>query len=1241
MSHVARHGKIAILKGAAKGRPRRSFKCWWLEIGPSHGVNIESKRTLLGDLLWVRQVQNTGNFMLFNQGLSGTKRALLKAASTLAVGAALAGGLAITQTASAIIARDDVGSAAIRDTANAWPWVGQFLTWNNRASYSFGLCTTQVISPRVVLLAAHCVGGYAGTEAYGVGGKDAAVIFQTRTLAALRQWAGIDPSTTAIGASNEANQVYKVIDIIAHPYNTRNAFVAGNADVMLAVLDQPVNGFNGYGMLFSPLTALETVDLVGFGNQGTMASGQINVDWWRRAGQNMLGMLGSANDIFGSDLFGNDPPTPGYGGDTYWVDSDSHLNPRPAGDYNIFGGTALPNEVGIAQGDSGGAMWVRRNGVPIAIGVESFGYSFGVSFGRGAITTATALFPYWDFIVANNAYVYTSAKTGGGAWENGATWVQMLDPNYFITGAGGALVNALPTTDPVGDTGAAPNVGGVRPLPLFPVPASGGGQLSTASSVASSYGGPARLGTLGGQISDFSFHVTLDTATGGTTPSGDGFGANASVVSDSLTAARLAASSNLGAVRDNPVALAGGIGSGYWPVGAAPMSGPGSTNFVPNNTNGVIGTAFTNAARFFEVQLVNSGTVTLSSARTIDRLRIMSAQAGLTINTGASLTTIMSSTVESGTLLVNGTLRARGVGVFGGTLAGSGLIQASGGVNVSGAVKAAGTSAITSGVVAPGGLGTVGTLTFEGNVSFAGGVFAVDMSGASTFDRIVVNNLAGVTSGTNGTFSSPGAGVLPVISISLLNGFMPTHGSTYNVVTAAGGVTGSFTVANTLPGVLRAAYAAAGNNGVITITALPYSGTGAFTSPEQIEAARGLDAVRAAGGYAALKSLFDSLDPLALSAYPATFEALVPLNTFMARGLTEGGSVIMRGKVMDRADQLVSGGGHGFSVAGIGQLGLGPKLASADPYDAMMMGAAALAAADEAAANAATGVRSIQLKEGWGGFLNISSIVRGKYEVTPFARDAKLDGFNITAGLDYTFAGDQAFVGAALSYGDNSAKLNAPLQSADSRSLGMTFYAGARIGGGLRITGYGGYSSYEYDLSRTVPLIPTSQTLTASPGGHAWVLGAKLGYDVDVGQGALTPYIGIDGRWTMIAGYTETGGSAAMSVVKQDGQAIDLRVGLSYKGMFQLNETSVLRPKVTIAYASALRDDNNAVSAAFSGFPAVPMTFLGSTRSKNWVEYEAGVEYESDDFGLSLTYSGADDGRLHYGVVAGRVSLSW
>lgn len=194
---------------------------------------------------------------------------------------------------------------------------------------------------------------------------------------------------------------------------------------------------------------------------------------------------------------------------------------------------------------------------------------------------------------------------------------------------------------------------------------------------------------------------------------------------------------------------------------------------------------------------------------------------------------------------------------------------------------------------------------------------------------------------------------------------------------------------------------------------------------------------------------------------------------------------------------------------------------------------------------------SFQLKEGWGGFFDISGIVDGSYEVTPFAGESDVKGVNGTLGFDYNFAEDQAFFGGALSYQTGKAELGGPLQTVEANSFGINAYGGVREGNSF-LTAYLGFSAQAYDLTRVVPLMMGTQTLTAAPDGHTWIAGAKMGFDIDVGNGTLTPHVGIDGMWIAIDGYTEIGGSAAMIAPDRTTTLLDGRVGVTYKGLYDV-----------------------------------------------------------------------------------------
>ena len=195
--------------------------------------------------------------------------------------------------------------------------------------------------------------------------------------------------------------------------------------------------------------------------------------------------------------------------------------------------------------------------------------------------------------------------------------------------------------------------------------------------------------------------------------------------------------------------------------------------------------------------------------------------------------------------------------------------------------------------------------------------------------------------------------------------------------------------------------------------------------------------------------------------------------------------------------------------------------------------------------------------------------------------------------------------------------------------------------GGVVFTGYVGFAAQAYDLQRTVSLITGVQTLVAQPDGKTVTAGAKIGYDVDLGQGTLTPYLALDGTFISVDGYTEQGGSAALVMPDRDTDLVEGRIGAVYKGLFDMGEGSALRPKLAIAYVFDVDSDDNVSKASFLGFPSVPMTFVGSQRDDGWAEYEVGFEYEAQNIGVSLSYAGADNGVLDYGVVSGRLSVNW
>ncbi|WP_171982537.1 autotransporter domain-containing protein [Sphingomonas sp. LM7] len=365
-----------------------------------------------------------------------------------------------------IVIRNDLNPNALPPTGVLDPvditGVGQVIT--DAGGGSVGVCTGTLINPRTVIFAAHCVND-APAASYGsaTGGTAMSVGFKMDNRPALISWLG-DPNRS----SNAANALYNVEQVWYDPRSTTpsaNSFLEG--DVALATLDAPATGIPTWTMLFSPLTEETHAVITGYGNRGVGTTGEAGIDFRRRVAENMISVLGSLDDR-DDWLFG---PAPASNPQSlYMTDFDS-----PAGeaaynsaagryDFDVFDGPALPREGITAGGDSGGPLIADQAfNKSVVVAVLSGGSRFFANQKFSTYGTHSfyqPLFLFWDAIVANNSYVYASAKPGYADWDDASHWVQDMDPNYGIT-VNGQLVNGLPDTPALGVSGSTVKFGSV------------------------------------------------------------------------------------------------------------------------------------------------------------------------------------------------------------------------------------------------------------------------------------------------------------------------------------------------------------------------------------------------------------------------------------------------------------------------------------------------------------------------------------------------------------------------------------------------------------------------------------------------------------------------------------------------------------------------------------------------------------------------------------------------------------
>lgn len=997
--------------------------------------------------------------------------------------------------------------------------IGQMIVSTPTATggVSLGLCTGTLINPRTVLFAAHCVNTRPATD-YGSGSGGVAIAFgfnnaNNTTLpgapagtSPLRNWlfgsAGRAPNTTS------TSEFFYTVNGLAYSPLSLEPAAAGflYGDVAIASLDTPARNIPTWAILLSALTPPSNVTaangtgyhvtISGYGANGIGTTGATGgIDYRRRVAENWLGGLTSLN-VRDTLLFGGFSVSRPQ--NLYWIDFDDPRRGTAAAtpfDFNVFRDNALPNEGTTSGGNSGGPLILDRTfAQQVVIGVLSGGSRFfnaqpGSSYGTASFYQPIYL--YWDWIAQNNPYRYVGANAGNGNWEDPTRWVSLQDPNYFIIGPNGQLANGVPTSPGQQNLGTSGQFGQV----CVQGPAAGSGaqgctDLSTGRFIPTTGGaGGANAPTQTAGLSNNFGTATMD-----------GSGTDLAL-NDSTPVAGLQEQQNTGATAALPTAtIANGL--------------PGATNFVPNNTagnrlQGVL-------PRYFDVTLSNTGTTTLSSNVTIDRLTVRGG-AGLTVASAGRLNSLMDVTQAGGTITVNGALNSVGdYTVLGGLLQGTGTITAPFVNSV-------------AGQIAPGTVGTSGTLSVAGNLVLASGTqYLFDVSAAGA-DRIAVTGQANV-----GGQVVVGAGIAGQV-----NGL----GRQYTILSATGGVTGTFAAQN-LSALLSQQFTYQPNAVLMEIRAASYNTVINRNDPAQAAYAQLFDQNRSNTALAGLYALdFASADTIR-----NTFSNLAPVNEQAVRTLAAQSVNQLQNLNAARlreADKSRSGGK--IAVTGrpleMAQMGLAPAL---QPLGGMQMamqdGETEVIDAnlpDNVAIFATAGLVSGD-GDSMPGY-TAGSTVAGQF----ITRSTGFDGYYLAGGVEF-YPGENTMVGVSGYF--SSLDADTPLrQQVDSDTYAASLYLRHAFTGGPVVDGQFSMGSMGFDTRRQVQFLGNAQTLQSSS-DDLLVSGALgVSYDLESSIGTISP--GIEGRYASVdmAALNETGGTLSLTLQRQSFESKQVRVGFGYE----------------------------------------------------------------------------------------------
>lgn len=638
-------------------------------------------------------------------------------------------------------------------------------------------------------------------------------------------------------------------------------------------------------------------------------------------------------------------------------------------------------------------------------------------------------------------------------------------------------------------------------------------------------------------------------------------------------------------VNGQPVTAAATAATGDAAATALPVATlanglPGATGFVPNNIDPDAKTR--RSARYFDVTLGAAGTTTLDTKVTVDRFGITAAGAKLAVTTAGSLTSLMAVNQYTGTVQVDGTLSTRGdYFLMSGLLTGSGRIN---------------TPFLTSatGIVAPGTMGTIGTLTVGGNLILASGsALLVDVGPDGTSDRVAV-----VRNGTTDGIVSIGGrvGFAPVA------GHMIRDNDVYTIVTAAGGIAGTFQSPSALSAILTPQFVYSANAVQARIVAGSYANIVAAT-PIQTAFAGLLDRNRASN-YNALSGLYGVLDLQDAGTIRATLEGLAPRTTPLKYGM---GTVATEN--MSR-----------FYREHLGALDASQPLSGTLTMTGQPLQFAALMASDlpmtqaTASDTTLTTVREGVLPE------NVNVFIAGGYvdgdsrslrDANPTGDRDNFDGFYVVSGIEAKVS-DSGVLGFGFGYTKLDGTTGGVGQSARGELFQGTLFGKLQGPGGQVLDAQVSGGVFQAYTRRTVAIATLASTLRSRDDALAVSAEVGLGQMVDLGGLQVGPRIAARVNHIGFTPTVETGGDGALRFDRYNLDSAQGRAGV------QLAGGDVVKPFASAYYVHDFKDQPGVFTANFIGGTA-PAGFRLSSQDQDWAELAAGLSYVTDRIELSVS----------------------
>lgn len=502
---------------------------------------------------------------------------------------------------------------------------------------------------------------------------------------------------------------------------------------------------------------------------------------------------------------------------------------------------------------------------------------------------------------------------------------------------------------------------------------------------------------------------------------------------------------------------------------------------------------------------LGSATLTMSGADGMDHVFSGDIQGtGDIVKESKTTWTIEGRNASTGTTTINA-----GRLIVNGLIAGSALIQNGGILQGSGKI---GGNLVNNGTVQPG--NSPGKLTIQGNYTqAANGTLAIEIASRNLYDQLVVGGKGNL----DGT-----------LSLTWLNGYVPTRGDRFTILSAANGITGKFTnlqspkFANTMLS-LGIAYEP---NAVVVETQQAQFASLPGLTPNELALAEAVDPLIYR---ASVSDLIDVLDSISTDSISSALRRIVPVEYTVVYDAGIATSNI-QAENLERRMQEIRNGITGFSTGGLSLRDPNGTLWVAEPKDTRPIGkdGAELAPAP--------------LDPRWGFFINGSGEFVGESRTGNAIRSSFNTG-GLTLGADYRVL-ENAAIGLTAGYTNLNTKWSG--EGSLENNGGKVGMYGTVFKDGFFLNGVAGGGFNSYDIRRdTLGGIARGNT-----DGNDFNALLGTGYTYRSGGWSLGPISSLRYTWVELRDFDETGSLAPLRLKDQSEDSLRSTAGMQLSYAF-------------------------------------------------------------------------------------------